>query len=60
MWSLGQVFCGGQSGIKAGFLQILQFPLPILIPLATPNALTVLSATLYILDAESRWVTTFK
>jgi hypothetical protein len=27
--------CGGQNGTEAGFLQILQFPLPILIP---PNA----------------------
>jgi hypothetical protein len=25
--------CGGQSGTVAGFLQVLQFPLPILIPL---------------------------
>jgi hypothetical protein len=28
--------CGGLSGIGAGFLRVLQFPLPILIP---PNAL---------------------
>jgi hypothetical protein len=29
--------CGGQSGTGAGFLRVLRFPLPILIPLTTPN-----------------------
>jgi hypothetical protein len=52
MWSLGQVFCGGQSGIAAGFLRILQSPLPF--PPAIPNALTILSATLYSFNAENR------
>jgi hypothetical protein len=28
--------CGGQSGTVAGFLQVLRFPLPILIPPTTP------------------------
>jgi hypothetical protein len=30
VWSCG--ICGGQSGIGAGFLRVLQFPLPIFIP----------------------------
>jgi hypothetical protein len=28
--------CGGQSGTGAGFLRVLRFPLPILIPLTAP------------------------
>jgi hypothetical protein len=28
--------CGGQSGTGAGFLRVLQFPLPILIPPTAP------------------------
>jgi hypothetical protein len=28
--------CGGQSGIRAGFLRVLRFPLPILIPPSAP------------------------
>jgi hypothetical protein len=31
----GHGICGGQSGTRAGFLQVLRYPLPILIP---PNA----------------------
>jgi hypothetical protein len=30
--------CGGQSGIRRGFLQVLQFPLPILIPSNAPHS----------------------
>jgi hypothetical protein len=30
VWSCG--ICGGQSGAGAGFLRVLQFPLPIFIP----------------------------
>jgi hypothetical protein len=30
VWSCG--ICGGQSGAGAGFLRILQFPLPFFIP----------------------------
>jgi hypothetical protein len=30
--------CGGQSGTGAGFLRILRFPLPILIPPTTPHS----------------------
>jgi hypothetical protein len=30
VWSRG--ICGGQSGAEAGFLRVLQFPLPIFIP----------------------------
>jgi hypothetical protein len=29
--------CGGQSGTGAGFLRVLQFPLPILIPPTAPH-----------------------
>jgi hypothetical protein len=28
--------CGGQSGTGAGFLRLLRFPLPIIIPLISP------------------------
>jgi hypothetical protein len=28
--------CGGQSGTGAGFLRVLRFPLPILIPPTAP------------------------
>jgi hypothetical protein len=34
----------GQSGIRADFLQVLRFPLPILIPLKAPRSLTILSS----------------
>jgi hypothetical protein len=30
--------CGGQSGNGAGFLRVLRFPLPILIPLTAPHS----------------------
>jgi hypothetical protein len=30
--------CGGQSGIEAGFLLVLRFPLPILIPPTAPHS----------------------
>jgi hypothetical protein len=30
--------CGGQRGTAAGFLQVLQFPLPIIIPLIAPQS----------------------
>jgi hypothetical protein len=35
VWSCG--ICGGQSGAGAGFLQVLRFPLPILIPPIAPQ-----------------------
>jgi hypothetical protein len=34
VWSSG--ICGGQSGVEAGFLQVLRFPLPIFIPPNSP------------------------
>jgi hypothetical protein len=34
VWSSG--ICGGQSGAEAGFLRVLRFPLPILIPPISP------------------------
>jgi hypothetical protein len=36
VWSRG--ICGGQSGAGAGFLQVLQFPLPIFIPPNSPSS----------------------
>jgi hypothetical protein len=30
--------CGGQSGTEAGFLRVLRFPLPILIPPSAPHS----------------------
>jgi hypothetical protein len=30
--------CGGQSGTGAGFLRVLQFPLPIIIPPISPSS----------------------
>jgi hypothetical protein len=35
VWSSG--ICGGQSGVGAGFLRVLRFPLPILIPPNSPS-----------------------
>jgi hypothetical protein len=41
-WVRAQVrlcgICGGQSGTGAGFLRVLLFPLPILIPTAAPHS----------------------
>jgi hypothetical protein len=34
VWSSG--ICGGQSGAGTGFLRVLRFPLPILIPQNSP------------------------
>jgi hypothetical protein len=36
VWTSG--ICGGQSGAGAGFLQVLRFPLPILIPPTAPQS----------------------
>jgi hypothetical protein len=36
VWSCG--ICGGQSGTGAGFLRVLRFPLPIFIPLISPQS----------------------
>jgi hypothetical protein len=36
VWSCG--ICGGQSGAGAGFLRVLLFPLPILIPPIAPQS----------------------
>jgi trimethylamine:corrinoid methyltransferase-like protein len=36
--------CGGQSGARAGFLQVLRFPLPILIPPAAPYSSSITRA----------------
>jgi hypothetical protein len=38
VWSCG--ICGGQSGAEAGFLRVLQFPLPIFIPPVAPQSLS--------------------
>jgi hypothetical protein len=34
------VICGGQSGTGVGFLRVLRFPLPILIPPTAPHSLS--------------------
>jgi hypothetical protein len=34
--------CGGQSGTGAGFLRVLRFPLPILIPPTTPHSSSII------------------
>jgi hypothetical protein len=36
VWSSG--ICGGQSGVGAGFLRVLRFPLPIFIPPIAPQS----------------------
>jgi hypothetical protein len=36
VWSCG--ICGGRSGAGAGFLQVLQFPLPIFVPPIGPQS----------------------
>jgi hypothetical protein len=33
--------CGGQSGTGVGFLRVLRFPLPILIPPTAPHTSTI-------------------
>lgn len=45
--------CGGQNGIRAGFLQVLWFPLPFLILSTSPYLLIILQSTLYSLDTDS-------
>jgi hypothetical protein len=44
--------CGGLSGTGAGFLRVLRFPLPILIPPTAPYSLIILSPALYSLDTH--------
>jgi hypothetical protein len=34
--------CGGQSGTGAGFLRVLRFPLPILIPSTAPHSSSII------------------
>jgi hypothetical protein len=34
--------CGGQSGTGAGFLRVLGFPLPILVPPTTPHSSSII------------------
>jgi hypothetical protein len=36
--------CGGQSGTGAGFLRVLRFPLPILIPPTAPHSSSIIGA----------------
>jgi hypothetical protein len=45
--------CGGQNDTEAGFLQVLWFPLSILIPPPASHSLLILSSMLYSLDADS-------
>jgi hypothetical protein len=41
--------CGGQSGIRAGFLRVLRFPLPIIIPPNSPSSYSPGAATVGLL-----------
>jgi hypothetical protein len=34
--------CGGQSGTGAGFLRVLRFPLPVIIPSTTPHSSSII------------------
>jgi hypothetical protein len=49
--------CGGQSGTGAGFLQVLRFPLPILIPPTTPHSSSVIRGCYNRpnIDRRTRW-----
>jgi hypothetical protein len=38
----GSGICGGQSGAGVGFLQVLRFPLPSLIPPTAPHSLSII------------------
>jgi hypothetical protein len=45
VWSCG--ICGGQGGAGAGFLRVLRFPLPILIPPIAPQSPSSIILGLY-------------
>jgi hypothetical protein len=45
--------CGRQSGTLVGFLLVLRFPLPILIPPTNKNSLIISLLTLYNFDDDS-------
>jgi hypothetical protein len=49
----GRGVCGGQNGTGAGFLKVLQFPLPTIIPPTVLYSLIILSPVLYSLDTDS-------
>jgi hypothetical protein len=44
--------CGGQWSTRGGFLQVLRFPLPILIPPIAPQSLIIASSMLYTVDTS--------
>jgi hypothetical protein len=56
VWVRSQVrsceISGGQSGTEVGFLRVLRFPLPIIIPPTIPLSVIILSPTLYSLDTD--------
>jgi hypothetical protein len=61
-WVRAQVtscgICGGQSGTRAGFLRVLRFPLPILIPPTSPHSLSAIIRIWYnrqISDRRTKW-----
>jgi hypothetical protein len=45
--------CGGQNATGAGFMRVLPFPLPILIPPTAPHSLIILLSTLFGFDTYS-------
>jgi hypothetical protein len=45
-------FCGGQSGAGAGFLRVLQFPLPNFIPPIAPKIIIIINHRGYVQYAK--------
>jgi hypothetical protein len=48
----GATFVIDKVALGQGFLRVLRFPLPILIPLTAPHPLIILSSMLYSFDTE--------
>jgi hypothetical protein len=60
-WVRAQVrlcgICGGQSGTGAGFLRVLRFPLPILIPSTAPHTSPIIRGWYNrpVIDRRTKW-----